>query len=169
MTLEDRVMALPSSLAAAVCFYIDFLESRHRGAQRDEINTAVAALPVEDQLEVVAFLKSRRTVNIRDRAVERRDYWRAAGDRLREVRHQLCLSELDAAQSYGVGVQTYRRYERGSAQRHRMRKLVDFADKYNLSLDWLIEGRGTMFMGGARPAIASASNVVPFPRKGGAA
>jgi transcriptional regulator with XRE-family HTH domain len=75
----------------------------------------------------------------------------AFGNRLRLVRHALGLSEEEAAKAYGRTLKTYQRYEAGAPQRGTHHKLVGFAARYNVSLDWLFEGSGKPFRGGAAP------------------
>lgn len=164
-------MALPFKARASIETFIAFMEGEQL---RDEAISLASTLSPEKAIEAVDHLKSLQdryspdTVQaiLKRPNVPSRIYWRGVADRLRQVRHQLSLSELDAAQSYGVHLQTYRRYERGHTQRNTTRKLVDFAERHNLRLDWLVEGAGEMFRGGSRPEPVAASNVVPFPARG---
>jgi transcriptional regulator with XRE-family HTH domain len=64
--------------------------------------------------------------------------WAASGRRLRVTRLALGISEKDAASAYGVTLQTYRKYENGAPERGSA--FVDFAEKYDVSIDWLICG-----------------------------
>jgi transcriptional regulator with XRE-family HTH domain len=65
--------------------------------------------------------------------------WRTVGHRMRVTRIVLGLSEQQAADAYGITLQTYRKYEAGHPQRgtqpaHR------FASKYSVPSDWLYDG-----------------------------
>ena len=52
----------------------------------------------------------------------------------------LGLTELQAASACKVSLRTYRRYVAGHPQR--FSGVVDFAIKFDLSLDWLAQGEG---------------------------
>jgi transcriptional regulator with XRE-family HTH domain len=67
--------------------------------------------------------------------------WKVAGHRPRVTRICLGISEADAAKAFGVTLRTYRKYEAGNPQRGAF-PLVNFAEAYDVSLDWLIEGEG---------------------------
>jgi DNA-binding XRE family transcriptional regulator len=167
--VRSRIVAMSSRDRDLVLEFLTLVLSQHDNPATYCVSEA--ALPIAHRARL-------------ERAESRCIYWLAAGERLRQVRQQLGLSELEAAQNYGVHVRTYRRYERGGAQRHKMGKLVKFADKYNLSLDWLFEAKGTMFMGGFTPgrlsrprrpagprppATVADTNVIAFPRTTGGA
>jgi len=64
--------------------------------------------------------------------------WAASGHRLRVTRLALGISEKDAASAYGVTLKTYRKYENGGQQRGQA--FLDFAEKYDISLNWLVGG-----------------------------
>ena len=64
--------------------------------------------------------------------------WRLRGHRLRVTRLALGITEKEAADAHGVSLQTYRRWEAGGQQRGS--QFVDFAEKYNVSLNWLVCG-----------------------------
>jgi len=66
-------------------------------------------------------------------------FWRAVGRRLRVMRGALGLTEQQAAKGFGVSLRTYRRYEAGQRQRSAV-PAVNFARRYNVSLDWLFDG-----------------------------
>jgi transcriptional regulator with XRE-family HTH domain len=51
------------------------------------------------------------------------------------VRHQLGISEQEAAAAFGVTVRTYRRYEAGKPA---LEGYGDFADAFGVSLNWLV-------------------------------
>jgi hypothetical protein len=88
--------------------------------------------------------------------------WSALGHRLQVVRATLEIPEGDAARSCGVSVQTWRRYEKGGRQRGA--GLADFADRYDVSLDWLLFGEGA---GVARHLAHRPSSVVSIlPMRG---
>jgi transcriptional regulator with XRE-family HTH domain len=74
------------------------------------------------------------------------------GERLRFARTQLNISEEEAAHAFGVTVRTYRRYEAakpGSWTRGPIfyyaspGGLIDFADIFGVSLNWLCGCKGT--------------------------
>lgn len=67
--------------------------------------------------------------------------YRAAGHRLRVTRLTLGITELEAAAAHGVTLRTYRKWEAGHPQRG-MKYSLAFAEKYNVSLDWLWAGEG---------------------------
>ena len=68
-------------------------------------------------------------------------YWLAYAHRLRIARLTLGISEMDAATAHGVTERTYRRWEVGKPQRASFGFLA-FAEKYDISLDWLVHGEG---------------------------
>jgi len=71
----------------------------------------------------------------------RREYdWLAAGQRIRLARLGLGITEKEAADAYGVSLPTFRRYEKGDRQRGC--GFVDFAEKFDVPLIWLITGKG---------------------------
>jgi transcriptional regulator with XRE-family HTH domain len=73
--------------------------------------------------------------------------WRAVGHRLRVARIVLGITEEQAAADFGVSLQTYRRYEAEARQRGRgwghcrLRRIVGFAERYDVDLDWLVKAR----------------------------
>lgn len=72
------------------------------------------------------------------------DYYLGLGHRLRVTRIALGISEAEAAAAAKRSVRTWRKYEetgriRGGYQ------LLCFADKYDVSLDWLVAGDRAMF------------------------
>lgn len=79
---------------------------------------------------------------------------RALGERLRAVRTELQQTEDDAAAVAGVALVTYQRYEKGTIGRWATLKYLRYADTWNVSVDWLTAGTGTMFRGNQRPDIA---------------
>jgi transcriptional regulator with XRE-family HTH domain len=74
---------------------------------------------------------TRRTTKIRELD------WRAIGQRFRLARLACGGTEKEAADAYGVSVQTYRKYENGHRQRN---DFLGFVEKYDVSVDWLILG-----------------------------
>src|SRR5690242_13500014 len=73
-----------------------------------------------------------------------RAHYRDFGERLREVRRILSISEQEAAAMAKVTVRTWRKWEAGGRIRRSYVWLVDFASKYDLSYLWLLEGAGPM-------------------------
>jgi transcriptional regulator with XRE-family HTH domain len=71
------------------------------------------------------------------------DFYNAAGLRLRQAREALDLTEQQAADAFGVTLKTYRKYEAGGRPRSSA-PLVRFADKYNVSPDWIFMGEQPM-------------------------
>jgi transcriptional regulator with XRE-family HTH domain len=70
------------------------------------------------------------------------EWYIAFGQRFRVTREALGITEQEAAEAYGVSLGAYRRLEKGANQRGRHYNLVRFAQKFNLSYQWLIEGKG---------------------------
>jgi DNA-binding transcriptional regulator YiaG len=70
-----------------------------------------------------------------------REFWAAYAKRLRFARAALDITERDAAEALGITLRTYRRWEKGGL--HRDNSLwgeVQFAEKYDLSVAWLVGG-----------------------------
>ena len=67
--------------------------------------------------------------------------WKAIGQRLKVIRLQLGISEIEAAAACEVSLPTYRQYEAGRPQR--FGGAVELAIKYDVNLDWLVLGEGT--------------------------
>jgi hypothetical protein len=67
--------------------------------------------------------------------------WQMVGHRLRLTRLALDISERTAAAAFNVTLRTYRRYEQGRCWRGD--GCLDFAELYDISLDWLIRGDTT--------------------------
>ena len=88
--------------------------------------------------------------------------WRLRGHRLRVTRLALGITEKEAADAHGVSLQTYRRWEAGGQQRGS--QFVDFAEKYNVSLNWLVCGETAHI--GAHLAKHTSSKVAILPAKG---
>ncbi len=65
--------------------------------------------------------------------------WKIAGHRMRVTRIALGLSEKEAADAWCVTLPTYRRYEAGARQRSAY-GCVEFAEKFDVSVDWLMGG-----------------------------
>jgi hypothetical protein len=53
----------------------------------------------------------------------------------------LGIPEQEAADACGVSLRASRRWELATDQRGRREKLVCFAQKYNLSYEWLLAGK----------------------------
>ena len=68
--------------------------------------------------------------------------WRAVGHRMRVTRLALGMTEQQAADGWGVTLRTYRRYEAGGRQISAVPP-CKFAQKYDVSLDWLFDGDAT--------------------------
>ena len=66
--------------------------------------------------------------------------WHLVGRRLRVTRLALGITEQEAAAAHGVTLRTYRRWEAGARQTNNPRYLLNFAEKYDVSLDWLLIG-----------------------------
>ncbi|MFY9840001.1 MAG: helix-turn-helix transcriptional regulator [Xanthobacteraceae bacterium] len=71
------------------------------------------------------------------------DFYGAVGPRLRQARVGLGITEQQAADVFGVTLRTYRKYEAGGRQRS-AKPVVRFADKYNVSPDWIFMGQQPM-------------------------
>jgi transcriptional regulator with XRE-family HTH domain len=69
--------------------------------------------------------------------------WPEIGRRYRIARLTLGLTEKEAADAYGVTLRTYRKWEAGGRQTNRSDYVVRFAEKYDVSLDWLMVGDGS--------------------------
>jgi transcriptional regulator with XRE-family HTH domain len=66
-------------------------------------------------------------------------YWDAVGRRMSLARLALGISEQEAAAAWQVTLRTYRKYEAGAPQRS-IGPLLCFADRHDVSIDWLICG-----------------------------
>lgn len=77
------------------------------------------------------------------RAKRARYSWKACAHRLKVTRIALGISEQEAAEAHGVTLKTYRAYEAGAPQRGSY-GWQGFAEKYNVSFDWLVSGVGAM-------------------------
>jgi transcriptional regulator with XRE-family HTH domain len=66
--------------------------------------------------------------------------YKAIGRRLRVARLALGLAERDFARVANVTLHTYRKWEAG--QKSRGTVLFDLCIKYDVSIDWLIDGEG---------------------------
>jgi transcriptional regulator with XRE-family HTH domain len=71
------------------------------------------------------------------------DGWdqQACAHRLRVTRIALGITEQEAADAHGVTVRTYRKWEAGANQRS-IRPTLRFAEKFDVSMDWLLGGEG---------------------------
>ena len=81
------------------------------------------------------------TITTTRRAKRARYSWKACGRRLKVTRIALGISEQEAAEAHGVTLKTYRAYEAGAPQRGSY-GWQGFAEKYNVSVDWLVSGVG---------------------------
>jgi transcriptional regulator with XRE-family HTH domain len=79
------------------------------------------------------------------KARARTEWYRAFGQRLRETRLALGITEAEAAAARLVTLRTYRRHEAGLPHRGKHSGLVSFARKYDLSYNWLLAGAGDKF------------------------
>jgi transcriptional regulator with XRE-family HTH domain len=66
--------------------------------------------------------------------------WDAIGRRMRLVRLALGITEQEAAAAWQVTLRTYRKWETGARQHSSTWNVVCFAEKYDVSIDWLIAG-----------------------------
>jgi transcriptional regulator with XRE-family HTH domain len=78
--------------------------------------------------------------------------WRTVGHRMRLTRIVLGLTAQEAADAYGLTLQTYRKYETGRPQRG-TEPTRRFARKYGVSCDWLYDGE----WGGIREHLANSA------------
>lgn len=67
-------------------------------------------------------------------------YYRAFAHRLRMARLTLDITETEAAAACLITLRTYRNWEAGRPFRGGHFRLVSFANKYDVSLDWLVCG-----------------------------
>ncbi len=72
-----------------------------------------------------------------------RAFWLGVGQRYRVARLALGLTEEAAATAAGVPVRTWRKWERNGPRRAGHLGPLDFAAKFNVSIDWLFYGEGT--------------------------
>ena len=72
-----------------------------------------------------------------------RQSWKNEGHRLRVTRLVLGLTEQEAAAAAGVSVRTWRTYEAGRPPTNRRGGDYRFAERYDVSLDWLFDGEGS--------------------------
>lgn len=88
---------------------------------------------------------------------------KAMARRLRAVREALGRTELEAANAAGVALVSYRRYEADGhgPRRWPSHKCEDYCDAWNVSLDWLVRGEGTMFREGGPPKLKPAETEPP--------
>jgi hypothetical protein len=71
-------------------------------------------------------------------------FYQSFGKRLRFVRHQLDITEAEAAEAYGISLRTYRHYEAGHAPRDGSLGHLDFCEEFGIDLGWLLGCRGVM-------------------------
>ncbi len=65
-------------------------------------------------------------------------------DRIRAVREKIGISQEDFANKIGIPFRTYYRYEKGEREPSTT-ALINIAHLGNISLNWLLIGKGTMF------------------------
>jgi transcriptional regulator with XRE-family HTH domain len=121
----------------------------------------VQALSPADQsslMSFVDFLEWKRAEGNDVRAIARINQAVAMGERLRAVRETLGKTEDEAAEVAGVALHTYLQYERRGARRWGTRKMVEYAETWNVSIDWLYEGTGKMFCEGGPPQLPADRN-----------
>jgi transcriptional regulator with XRE-family HTH domain len=88
--------------------------------------------------------------------------WRLCGHRLRVTRLTLGITEKEAAAAHGVTVNTYRKWEAGGRQRGG--RFVDFAEKYDVSLNWLVGAEAAQI--GSHLAKRAKGKIAILPAKG---
>lgn len=114
------------------------------------LDERVAALPPADQAFFVRALSTIEKVRRRQRSEKRSiEFYDAYSNRMREVRRLLNISEKDAAAAYGCTLATYRRYENGATQRNK--GMLNFCEKYGITLNWMMSGKGTMLRAATQP------------------
>jgi transcriptional regulator with XRE-family HTH domain len=72
--------------------------------------------------------------------------WVAVGRRMQVARLALGLSPAEAADAWGLALETYLRWEREGPPRwsHLTGKILAFAQKFDVSLDWLLLGDASL-------------------------
>jgi transcriptional regulator with XRE-family HTH domain len=80
------------------------------------------------------------------RETKRLEYYRSFGQRLRETRLALGISEKEAAAACLTTLRTYRRREAGMPHRGWYCGMVSFVQTYDVSYTWLLAGGGPMRM-----------------------
>jgi transcriptional regulator with XRE-family HTH domain len=129
------------------------------------IDQRVAALPAHIQTSFRAYLEYLEfKAALPSYRSDKEALREGLGPRLRAVREALQQSEEAAAEIAGVALSTYQRYEKGNIGRWSTAKFTNYADRLNLSIDWLLEGDGSMFRGDRRPDIEPSAEPVPEPK-----
>jgi hypothetical protein len=123
--LGQRIAALPPAAQSVISHFLEYLEWKEK-------------LPVYKGAGAEA-----------SDAYDRR----ALGRRLHVVRETLKQTLDEAAYVAGLSLTTYEAYEGGKIGRWATRKMLSYCDTWNVSLDWLLEGAGTMFRDDRRPDI----------------
>jgi transcriptional regulator with XRE-family HTH domain len=77
-------------------------------------------------------------------ATYRQEIVKEIGQRIKALRGELKLSQDEMARLFGIVRTTYNRYERGEAYPG-PQVLSMLADRFNVSVDWLVCGKGPMF------------------------
>jgi transcriptional regulator with XRE-family HTH domain len=89
-----------------------------------------------------------------------RSYYRDFGQRLRTVRQTRGVAEQDAADTAKVTLRTWRRWEAGGTTRAGL-WLSLFAERYDVSYDWLLEGQGPMALSEYRHLVKELAALPP--------
>lgn len=80
------------------------------------------------------------------------------GDRLRQLRRHLGVNQCDFAESIGLKQGSYSDIERGRSGLSNHVKM-SLSEKYNVNIDWLVNGEGDMFTGEPKE-VNSSSNII---------
>lgn len=80
------------------------------------------------------------------------------GDRLRQLRKHLGMNQIDFAESLGLKQGSYSDLERGKSGLSNHVKML-LSEKYNVNIDWLVNGEGNMFTGEPKE-VNSSSNII---------
>ena len=80
------------------------------------------------------------------------------GDRLRQLRRHLGVNQCDFAESIGLKQGSYSDIERGRSGLSNHVKM-SLSEKYNVNIDWLVNGDGDMFTGEPKE-VNSSSNII---------
>jgi hypothetical protein len=84
--------------------------------------------------------KEKKPRKVRER---RLDWYRDFGERLRATRLVLGITEAEAAAAFLITLRTYRRREAGLMFNDPY-GLLSFATKYDICVDWLAAGKGSV-------------------------
>ena len=72
------------------------------------------------------------------------DWYRDFGERLRAIRLALGITEAEAAAAWLITLRTYRRREAGVSRFCDHGGLWSFSQTYDIDLDWLAGGKGSL-------------------------